>query len=244
LLMRELHTRYGRENIGYLWLVGEPMMLGTVIGLMHSGASRSMHEGAGISPVAFAIVGYTVFIMFRGIVNRSEGSLEANAPLMFHSMVTVLDIVMAKALLEAAGTFMSFLALTSILTVVGVMSLPPHPLFVILAVFYIFWFSTSISLIVIGGTYRNGLLERLVAPFSYFMIPLSGAFFRIEWIPEPYRHWLLWNPFPQMFEMLRYGEFENCSLEYVDFLYITAFCASLTLVGLAIVRNSRSRMHL
>ena len=27
LLMRELHTRYGRENVGYLWLILEPMML-------------------------------------------------------------------------------------------------------------------------------------------------------------------------------------------------------------------------
>ena len=25
LILRELHTRYGRENIGYLWMIGEPM---------------------------------------------------------------------------------------------------------------------------------------------------------------------------------------------------------------------------
>ena len=24
LLLRELHSRYGRENVGYLWLIGEP----------------------------------------------------------------------------------------------------------------------------------------------------------------------------------------------------------------------------
>ena len=244
LLMRELHTRYGRENIGYLWLIGEPMMLGSVIGLMHSGAGKSMHETAGITPVAFAIVGYTVFIMFRGIVNRSEGSLESNAPLMFHSMVTVLDIVMAKALLEAAGTFMSFGILTALLVAIGQMQPPVHPLYVIGAVGYVFWFSTAISLIVIGGTYNNSLLERLVHPFSYFMIPLSGAFFRISWVPEPYRDWLLWNPFPQMFEMLRYGEFQGCTLEYVDFGYITGFCACLTFIGLAIVKDSRSKIHL
>lgn len=36
LILRELHTRYGRENIGYLWLVAEPLMLGTVISLLHN----------------------------------------------------------------------------------------------------------------------------------------------------------------------------------------------------------------
>lgn len=244
LLMRELHTRYGRENIGYLWLIGEPMMLGTVIGLIHSGTGKSMHETAGITPVAFAIVGYTVFIMFRGIVNRSEGSLESNAPLMFHSMVTVLDIVLAKALLEAAGTFLSFCVLTSLLTAIGQMQLPARPIFAIGAIAYVFWYSTAISLIIIAGTYKNSLLERFVHPFSYFMVPLSGAFIRVDWIPQPYRDWFLWNPLPQMFEMLRYGEFEPCTLEYVNFTYITGFCACLTFIGLIIVNNSRSKIHL
>lgn len=242
LLMRELHTRYGRENIGYLWLIAEPMMLGSVIGLLHS--ASKMHEAAGITPVAFTLVGYTVFIMFRGIVNRAEGSLEANAPLLFHSMVTVLDIVIAKALLEAAGTFMSFCVLTGFLTVIGQMDLPVHPLYVIGGILYIFWFSTSISMIIIGGTYNNHFMERMVHPFSYFMIPLSGAFFEVGWVPEPYRTWLLWNPFPHMFEMLRYGEFPSCTLQYVDFTYITGACALLTLTGLALVRNSRSQVHL
>ena len=26
LILRELHTRYGRENIGFLWVVGEPIL--------------------------------------------------------------------------------------------------------------------------------------------------------------------------------------------------------------------------
>ncbi len=243
LLMRELHTRYGRENIGYLWLIGEPMMLGSVIGLMHSGG-KSMHETAGITPVAFTIVGYTIFIMFRGIVNRSEGSLESNAPLMFHSMVTVLDIVIAKAVLEAAGTFMSYCILTSLLMSIGQMQAPVHPLYVMGAIGYVFWFSTAISMVIIGGTYNNKLAERFVHPFAYFMIPLSAAFFQVAWVPEPYRDWLLWNPLPQMFEMLRYGQFESCTLQYVDFTYITGFCLVLTLIGLAVVKDSRSKIHL
>jgi capsular polysaccharide transport system permease protein len=100
VIMRELHTRYGRDNIGYLWLIAEPLMLGTIISALHSGGG---HEN-GINPVAFTVVGYCNFIMFRGIVNRSEGSIHANVPLLYHRMVTVLDITFGRALLEAAGT--------------------------------------------------------------------------------------------------------------------------------------------
>ena len=40
LMMRELHTRYGRENIGYLWLILEPMFLATAVGLLLISVAR------------------------------------------------------------------------------------------------------------------------------------------------------------------------------------------------------------
>ena len=35
LLMREIHTRYGRENIGHLWVIGEPMLFCTGSPITH-----------------------------------------------------------------------------------------------------------------------------------------------------------------------------------------------------------------
>jgi len=241
LLMRELHTRYGRENIGYLWLIAEPLMLGTVIAVLHSG--QKAHAGQ-IDPVAFTVVGYTVFIMFRGIVNRSEGALDSNLPLLYHNMVSVFDITLARALLEAAGTFMAFVVLLSLSIALGYATLPVRPLYVFIAIGYVFWLSLAVSMVVIGITHENRLLERLVHPFTYFMIPLSGAFYQVRWVPEPYRHLLLWNPFPHMFEILRYGQFEPATLKYVDFTYITGACLMLTYVGLIAVRLVRDRIHL
>lgn len=241
VLMRELHTRYGRENIGYLWLVAEPLMLGSIIALLHSG--QTAHEGS-INPVALTVTGYTIFIMFRGIVNRAEGTLHANLPLLYHSMVTVFDIALARALLEAAGTFVAFTILLSLTITIGFADFPARPLMLLAGIAYIFLFSFGISMIIVGGTHDNRLLERLVHPFSYFMIPLSGAFYQVSWIPQPYRYYLLFNPFPQMFELVRYGQFDVATLEYVDFIYITAWTLVLNLLGLIAVRAVRSRIHL
>lgn len=108
----------------------------------------------------------------------------------------------------------------------------------------VFWFSLSISMIIVGGTYENRLLERLTHPFSYFMIPLSGAFFRAAWIPEPFRHYLLFNPFLQIFELIRYGVFQNATLEYVNFTYIVGSCMVLTVLGLIALKAVRRRIHL
>ncbi|MBX9725831.1 MAG: ABC transporter permease [Rickettsiales bacterium] len=240
IMLRELHTRYGRENIGYLWVIGEPLMLGSVIALLHSGYPS---HGT-IHPVAMTTVGYTIFIIFRGIVNRAEGTLHGNLPLMYHKMVSIFDIAFARAVLELAGCFMSFIILISLIVSLGYTDLPPRPLMLIAGIAYVFFFSFGIALIIVGGTHDNRLLERLVHPFTYFMIPLSGAFFQIDWIPEPYRGYLLYNPLPQMFELVRYGAFETATPKYVNFTYITAWCLVLVLLGLIALRAVKRRLHL
>src|SRR5688572_25308062 len=84
LIMRELHTRYGRDNIGYLWVVLEPLTLATAVAFLHAG--QPTHFGSDIRPVPLSILGYTIFITFRAIVGRSEGALESNLPLLYHRM--------------------------------------------------------------------------------------------------------------------------------------------------------------
>lgn len=241
LIMRELHTRYGRENVGYLWLIGEPLVLGSVIALMHSG--QKTHEG-GIDPVAFTVIGYCIFIIFRGIVNRGEGTIEANGPLLYHRMVTIFDITLARAILEVAGCLMAFLVLLTVVILLGYAQLPVRPLYILLGIAFLAWISFGISMIIVGGTYENELLGRFVHPFTYFMMPLSGAFYEVRWIPQPYLDWLLWIPLPHIFEIVRYGQFPSATLEFVDFRYVTAFCMVLTLIGLISIRNARERVHI
>ena len=242
LLMREIHTRYGRENIGYLWLIGEPLMLASVMGSLHSSAHTEY--GSDMKPIPFTVLGYTTFIMFRGIVNRSEGGLEANAPLLYQKMVTIFDIVTARAVLEAAGTFLAMAVLITLLTSVGLASLPARPLYLVAALLLMFFYSFGHSLIITAITHENRTMGRLVHPYSYFMIPLSGAFYQVQWIPHPYRDYLLWLPLPHIFELARYGMFRSGDLRFVDGQYVVAACLILIATGLVLVKNVREKVHL
>lgn len=242
LMMRELHTRYGRENIGYLWLIGEPMMLATVIGAIHS-AGRTEY-GSDMKPIPFAVLGYTIYIMFRGIVNRSEGGLEANATLLYHRSVTIMDIITARAILEAAGTFLALAVLMILLISVGWGAPPVRPLYLIAAVVLMFWYSFAHSMIITAITHDNRTIGRLVHPYSYFMIPVSGAFYQVEWVPHPYRDYLLWIPLPHIFELARYGMFQSADLRFFDGQYVVGACLVLSAIGLTLIRMARSRIHL
>ena len=241
VIMRELHTRYGRDNIGYLWLIGEPLMLGSIISALHGGAGG--HQGS-INPVAFTVTGYCNFIMFRNIVNRAEGSLHANMPLLYHRMVTVFDITFGRALLEAAGTIAAFTILMCVCYALGYIDIPDRPLYLMAGMGYMFALCFGLSMIIAGGTHDRPFLERMVHPFSYFMIPLSGAFYMMSWIPEKYRYYLMFNPLPQVFELIRYGVFPSTNLDYVNFIYLSAFCAILIFLGLLTIRAVRPRLHL
>lgn len=242
LLMRELHTRYGRENIGYLWLIGEPLILASVMGLLHSGGHTEY--GSDIKPLPFTVLGYTTYIMFRGIVGRSEGALESNAPLLYHRQVTIFDIATARALLEAAGTFLAYTVLMTLLVVAGLTELPARPLYLAGALALMLWYSWAHALIITAISFENRMVGRLIHPYAYFMIPLSASIFQVEWLPEPYRSWILWIPLPHIFELARYGQFNSADLDYFSGAYIVGACAMLTCAGLLTLRIYRSKLHL
>lgn len=242
LLLRELHTRYGRENIGYLWLIGEPLMLASVMALLHSSGHTAY--GSDIRPLPFIIVGYTTYIMFRGIVNRSDSALTSNAPLLYHRMVTIFDIVVARALLEAAGTFLAYSVLMALLWSLGLVSLPARPLYLYAAEALMFWYALGNSMIIASISFHNRTVERLVHPYSYFMIPLSASFFQVSMVPEPYRSWLLLVPLPHIMELARYGQFQSANLDYCSPWYVVAACLLLTWAGLVAMRIYRNKVHL
>ncbi len=242
LLLRELHTRYGRENIGYLWLIGEPLMLASVMALLH----RSGHTayGSDMKPLPFIVLGYTTYIMFRGIVNRSDSALTSNAPLLYHRMVTIFDIVVARSLLEASGTVLAYTVLMALLMSMGLVAPPARPLYLYAADALMFWYALGHAMIIASIAFHNRTVERLIHPYSYFMIPLSGAFYQVSMVPQPYRSWLMWLPLPHIMELARYGQFHSATLRYSNPWYVVAVCVVLTWVGLVTMRIWRNKIHL
>ncbi|MFT8938033.1 ABC transporter permease [Liquorilactobacillus sp.] len=244
LILRELHTRYGRENIGYLWIILEPMLFATGIGILHAGSKETEFSMTDIRPVPFAIVGYGTYIIFRNIVNRSSGTVEANAPLLYHRMVSLFDMLFARVILEAAGIICSVFILLFLSYCIGIGTLPARPVYLLLGQLYMTWLALAISIIVCAITYENSTIERLIHPMTYFCLPISAIFFMLEWVPEPYRQWLEWVPLAQCTEMVRYGQFEAASAKYFQFGYLSLSCAILTLIGLLSLRIVRKHITL
>jgi len=242
LILRELHTRFGRENIGYLWLFAEPMLLAVAVALLHNG--HQLPIAGGIRPIPFAIAGYTLFIMFRSVVSRAETVLEANRPLLHHRPVTLVDMLIARSVLEVVST-------TGVLTLllVGVWALnladPPARIEAVMAaIALMFWFSLGLAMLVTTASHLSPIVGRLVHPLLYLSMPLSGAFFSVAWLPSGVRDLVVWIPLVPIFELLKTGQFAGFSSPYISLLYVVGWCSALTLVGLYGLSYLRSRVEL
>src|SRR5512139_3637515 len=90
LLMREILTRYGRHNIGFLWLFVEPMLFTTGVTTLWT-LTKSVH-GSSLPIVAFALTGYSSVLLWRNMPARCINAIYPNLSLMYHRNVRVIDI--------------------------------------------------------------------------------------------------------------------------------------------------------
>src|ERR1700723_334603 len=101
LMMRELITRFGRDNLGVLWLVGEPMIF--TLGVATLWSLAKLAHGGGIPIVAFAVTGYSSVLMWRNATSQCSAGIEANKALLFHRSVLIIDVFLTRIALEIVG---------------------------------------------------------------------------------------------------------------------------------------------
>lgn len=242
LVMRELHTRYGRDNVGYIWLILEPMLLAVAIAMIHARAGT--HFGPDIKPVPMAVIGYCNFMTLRSIISRAESAVESNVGLLYHRTVSVFDILISRALLDAAGTLLSMLIIMAFLVAVEIANLPARPLIFMAGVVAMFMLSFGLAMLVSAFTHDNRTAGRFVHPITYLMMPLSGVFFTMAAVPSAFRGYLYYVPFVHIFEILRYGWFRTAKYEFIDLNYLATWIMATNFMGMVLISRLRSKIHL
>ena len=237
LVMRELHTRYGRENIGYLWLVGEPALFCLGVTILWT-AIRPAHEH-GVPVTAFVITGYVPLTMWRHCLGRSIKAFEANGSLLFHGQVTPLDIIVARNFLEITGSIIAGLIVSALAILLGYMELPRDPGMLYLGFAYHAVFCLACALIFAPLSEMSDLVEKCTAAVLYLAIPFSGAFTMVEWVPQNFRYILLWSPSVHALEMIRQGQFGSSVHAIYSLTYLSASCALMIGLGLSLVIRVR-----
>lgn len=240
LFMREALTRYGRHNIGFLWLFVEPMIF--TLGVTALWTAGNMVHGSGVPIVAFALTGYSSVLLWRNMPGRCIGALLANVSLLYHRNIKVLDIFLARLMLEFGGATISFFVLSLVFISIGWVEPPEDILEVAAGWFIIAWFGSALAILLGAMSHENELVDKIWHPFSYLLFPLSGAAFMVDALPKAAQNVILYIPIVHGVEMVREGYFGSRARAHFDLSYILPFCLVLTALALLEVRKLAARV--
>ena len=236
LILREIMTRYGRHNIGFLWLFVEPMLF--TLGVTALWTLTGLHHGSDLPITAFALTGYSAVLLWRNMPGRCVGALAPNSVLMYHRNVKVIDIFLSRLLLEAAGATMSFSILGILFIAIDWVPFPEDVLKILEGWLLTAWFGASLAILLGAWSEQAEMVEKVWHPTAYLLFPLSGAAFLVDSLPPQAQKAILWLPMVHGTEMIRDGFFGSKIRAHYDASYMILVCMVLSLMALALERKT------
>jgi capsular polysaccharide transport system permease protein len=240
LMMREIITRFGRENLGAMWLIAEPMLF--TLGVATLWSFADMHHGSSLPIVAFAITGYSSVLLWRNTVSHCNSGIQQNTSLLYHRNVRVMDIFLTRIALEVAGATASFMILTIAFLATGWIAPPQDPLTIFAGWIMLGWFGAAAAILIGSATAFSDVVDRLWQPTAYLLFPLSGAAFMVDWLPPTVRNIVLLLPMVHGVEMIREGYFGNVVSTHYDMFYMAVVNLGLSFFGLLLMHLAARRV--
>lgn len=241
LVLRDMMMRYGRDNIGFVWVVLEPMILTCGVMVIYSIMGADKH---GVKAVELVLTGYMPLTLWRHLTNNMVNIFRGSTPLLYHRTITLIDILVSRQGLEFLGTSAALMVVWLTLYLSGVVQVPEQPGVMLLSWFAMAWLGIASGAAIAALTEVSETAERFVQPVQYLNIPLSGAFFMVDWLPTWAQKLILWHPMVHCYESFRAGYFGDTVATHYRFSYIAIWAFALTFVGLQLLRRVRSRIQL
>lgn len=241
LMLRETKSRFGRQKLGYLWAVLEPVAFITIFAVMFAYGDATSISGMPIVP--FMITGFAPFMLFRSTMSQTLGAIETNRILLTFPQVTPTDLVFARAFLEIVTLTVVFFFILAAAYALGFEFKIERPLEMLAA----------LACLAITGL-GLGAVFAAIAPFVRSMpmvvgmvagrplFFLSGLFFTAEMMPGDVRELLLLNPILHMIEWLRSAFFIEFESQYASVDYATGTALVTLFLGLLMLRGLRKRI--
>lgn len=240
VFIRELRTRFGQFQLGYLWAILEPLSMILILSLVRVLFGRS--DIAGMAFPVFFASGIITYLLFNHIILSALLTVESNLNLFNYQRVKPFDIVFARSLLELLITLGTSLVIFPGLFWLGYSFHWNDTLQVVAVLVCLFTMSFGVGLMlcVLGPMWQEAkkVVPVLIRPFFF----ISGIFFSVATIPEAVRPLALLNPLLHFTELMRGAMFQEFEAEGASFAYVFFWSIGCLLVGLWIYRVNRVKI--
>ena len=241
LILRELITRYGRDNLGFLWTFLEPALFTFLITLFWT--YFRLHEGSDFPITAFIFIGYSQGLLWRNTIGQAFRAVGANMGLLYHSMVKPIDLVLSRFLLEFLSVTGGALMLGVVLVGLERVPLPYDWSYLLMGWFLMAWFGLAMALVFASLSVLVEVLEHFINAFLYIFWILSGALYAAAMLPPSVREYALYLPTLHNAEIVRYGFLGPVIEHYYSISYTVLFNLIATSVGLFLLRIAERKIE-
>jgi capsular polysaccharide transport system permease protein len=226
LLLRDIRTRAGKFYVGYVVIFSMPFAhLGILLLIYTMFFKRA--PSFGNQTIIFFGISMLPFVIFVYPSRQVLLSLIANRPLLYFPRVKILDIFIARGILEFANG-MAVAAIVCVVLFLFEGEFAPRDPFGFLAALLL-----TLYLGFGWGAY-NALIAHLfqfwAMVFNLFFPVLwmtSGALFYVHGLPSEYAKLLSFNPLLQCVEYIRYAYYDGYPSDLLDAGYAFWFATCL-----------------
>jgi capsular polysaccharide transport system permease protein len=240
-LLRDLLAQFGRHNIGFLWVVLEPMILcAGVAGFWYAIKPDFMH---GVPVLMFVVTGYMPLTLFRHLTGPFARIFRRTTPLLVHRQLDLIDIFLSRAVLEIIGTTMAFMVVYGFLYFIGLADSIKNINLVVWGWMLMAFFSLGIGACLAALSELSEAVSHFIGPFQYLTVPLMPTFYMVDWIPQKAQDVIYYNPLTHPYEMIRAGFFGDAVVTYYDPKITIVWGIAFLALGLWSIESIRDRLH-
>jgi capsular polysaccharide transport system permease protein len=240
LIVRDMMVRFGRQNLGFVWAILEPMILTTGVMLIWSLIKEPIIHGVPI--IAFVMTGYLPLTLSRHLTNSMIGLLHNNISLFYHAQISQVTIIVARLILEFLSSSLALLVIYFIVVSTGMIAPVADPGLALAGWLLAAWHFAMVGVLQSVAIAYWEPLEKFVQPYQYLQLPISGVFFMVDWMPTYAQKLLLWNPTVHCYEMFRAGFFGEEVVTHYDVSYLVLVTLGLSMVAIFALLHVREHV--
>lgn len=242
LVLREMSTTYGRSPGGYVWAILQPVGIILILAVGFSLVLRA--PSLGTSFLLFYASALLPLRMFQDMSLNVGAAVSFNRALMEYPRVTIMDAVLARAILVLlTQTVVSALIFTGIFLVEDIpetINLPPIVTAFALAAFLGFGFGMFNCYAMVAFPVWKTLWGVLTRP----LILVSGVFYLYEDLPRGIQDLLWYNPLLHIAGLAREGVYSIYQPGYISIILIAGTALAPMFLGtLLLFRFGRSMLY-
>ena len=242
LMLREMRTKFGDQQLGYLWALLEPIGMIAALALIFSTGLRGRTPALGDSFILFFATGMVPYTSYKTVMSAINRAMKSNKNLLFFPVIKPIDTYIAPLILETITMMIVMLVIFLVYFSFYSTGLPDR--WAVTFIPFVYCGIIGFSMSVINNSINSyfNTWQKIFKLLNRPMFFISGVFFIAESLPLAIRKILYYNPILHITEWVRTGYFKGFESRFLDLYYLNGFTIAILFIALLLERTLRRRM--